>query len=125
MGCMVAQDCTSQYCNNGTCEACAMQMDCMNATGTYCDTASGNCVPTKANGTTCADDFECIDGFCVEDYMVAPGNGVCCDRACDAVCEACNVSGSEGTCTCTTSLDPEDECQGMTPNCMTCGMCGM
>jgi hypothetical protein len=39
----------------------------------------------------CTSDAECELGPCVD--------GVCCDRACDGACEACNEPGSVGTCT--------------------------
>lgn len=123
MGCDIASDCTSLFCNNMACAPCAMQADCADATGTYCDTATMVCTPTKSNGTMCADDFECTDGFCVEDYMVTPGMGVCCNSACDMDCEACNLTGTVGTCTCITAGNPEMDCNGM-ETCMGCGMCG-
>ena len=39
---------------------------------------------------TCLSPDECDSGACVD--------GFCCDRACDGDCEACNVTGVEGTC---------------------------
>jgi hypothetical protein len=41
-------------------------------------------------GVACVQGGECASGFCVD--------GVCCDRACTGQCEACDVSGSVGTC---------------------------
>lgn len=38
----------------------------------------------------CATADECSTGFCVD--------GVCCTSACDGLCEACNLPGSEGQC---------------------------
>jgi hypothetical protein len=41
--------------------------------------------------TKCTSGAECASTFCVD--------GVCCDSACDGSCEACNLTGKEGTCT--------------------------
>lgn len=46
----------------------------------------------NACATSCTDDNDCVTGsFCAD--------GVCCNTACDGACEACNLSGSVGTCT--------------------------
>jgi hypothetical protein len=45
----------------------------------------------KDNATLCTTSTECASGHCVD--------GVCCDGACTGQCEACDVGGSEGTCT--------------------------
>lgn len=58
---------------------------------------------TKANGETCEAGSDCTSGNCVDGY--------CCDTACDTICEACDLSGTEGTCTDVTSgNDPDNEC---------------
>ncbi len=44
-----------------------------------------------ALGEACSAPSECASNFCVD--------GVCCGSACADVCGACNVAGSEGTCT--------------------------
>ncbi|MCB9582803.1 MAG: hypothetical protein H6717_37535 [Polyangiaceae bacterium] len=57
------------------------------------------------NGTACANGSTCKSGLCVDD--------VCCDTGCDKECEACNVTGSEGTCTpYGQGTDPDSECLG-------------
>lgn len=57
----------------------------------------------KANGESCTADSDCSSGHCVDGY--------CCDTACGTVCEACDVSGSEGTCTdVPVDTDPHDDC---------------
>lgn len=68
--------------------------------GQECD-GMGNCL--AGLGEVCTDDNECASGQCADE--------VCCDTACDGVCEACNASGTEGTCTpYAFNTDPEDEC---------------
>ncbi len=66
---------------------CTADADC--ATTAYCD-GTGVCKPKASNGTTCAAAKECTSGLCVD--------GVCCNSACGAECEACNEAGKEGTC---------------------------
>jgi len=44
----------------------------------------------KALGDSCATGDECDGGFCVD--------GVCCNRACDGQCEACDATDNLGTC---------------------------
>ncbi len=46
------------------------------------------------NGDACGTAGDCLSGICTD--------GVCCDRACTSLCEACDVSGSSGTCTAVT-----------------------
>jgi hypothetical protein len=46
---------------------------------------------TDDNGTACATGSTCLSGFCAD--------GVCCDKACNGQCEACDVTGASGTCT--------------------------
>ena len=91
-GCCTASDCSGgcMACGaNHTCAAikneddptgrCAGTCDstgtCRSKQGQACDTVSGGCV----SSTTCAD-------------------GYCCEKACNGSCEACDVSGSLGSC---------------------------
>ncbi len=57
---------------------------------------------TTMQGESCSDDLECLSGFCAD--------GVCCDYACGSPCEACNLPGSEGTCTRVTDDSIEPGC---------------
>ncbi len=67
--------------------ACTTSAEC--ASSAYCN--SKICTPKSAKGAACVDAATCLDGFCVD--------GVCCSGACGGQCEACDVVGSEGTCT--------------------------
>jgi hypothetical protein len=78
-------DCQSGFCNGGVCAPCGVTTDC--SMTSYCN--NGVCVPDQVNGLTCTDGAECQSGNCID--------GRCCGGACQT-CEACNVAGSEGTC---------------------------
>ena len=63
----------------------------------------GNIIYYEVKGIGCASGAECPSGFCVD--------GVCCGTACDGTCQACNVAGSQGTCTpIAAGQDPSGEC---------------
>ncbi len=101
---------TGQICN-GTIAGCATSTNMCdpyvcNAAGTGCATSctsdadcvptalcgtSGTCIPRKANGKSCATSAECVSRNCIDGY--------CCNTACSGQCEACDVTGQEGTCT--------------------------
>ena len=64
----------------------------------------------------CTTGGDCGSGLCAD--------GWCCDSACDATCEACNVAGSEGACTfIPVGEDPANECAGAEV-CNGVGSCG-
>lgn len=79
-------------CNlNGFCEAGA------------CDTYD----PDDCNASGCADGSECASGFCID--------GVCCDTACDGLCQACSAAkkgtGADGVCgPIARGTDPDGDC---------------
>jgi hypothetical protein len=60
----------------------------------------------NANGdgsTTITKNSNCPSGYCVDGY--------CCNSACTGTCEACDISGSIGTCTkVPNGQDPDNEC---------------
>jgi cysteine-rich repeat protein len=70
---------------------CTSEAGCIERSS--CDPATSTCTEASGfpNGETCANDRECQSSFCVD--------GVCCDTACGASCDACNLAGSEGVCT--------------------------
>jgi hypothetical protein len=72
-------------------------------------------LPLLPNGRGCASGSKCASGICVDN--------VCCNVACNGVCEACNSYGYEGTCTpIPAGLDPADECPQDAP--ASCGRDG-
>ena len=67
---------------------CSVDGDC--GTDGYC-ALTGECAPRKDKGATCGATNECKLTFtCVD--------GVCCDKACDGQCQACDVASSPGVC---------------------------
>jgi hypothetical protein len=97
---------TTTPCTDGRCADAIM---CMGGCGSdaecpadrYCD--AGVCVDDLGPGTACDREEVCASGFCTD--------GVCCGTSCDGTCEACNVTGAEGTCTPhAAGTDPDDEC---------------
>ena len=66
---------------------CTIDTDCQ--AGSFC--AAGICVAKYGNGHACGLSSQCASTRCVD--------GVCCDTACTAQCQACDVKGSIGTCT--------------------------
>jgi hypothetical protein len=97
MHCLAYGDCVSQFCDTAQepphCMACDIEADCAAATDTWCDASvnGGACVAQLADGADCVGAAECLSGNCVD--------GVCCNTACAGSCNACDVSGSVGTCT--------------------------
>ncbi len=76
-----------------------------------------------AQGDACSVVAACPSGFCVD--------GVCCDTACTATCQACSAtkkgSGADGTCgTIAIDTDPDNECAasgGYPGDCKADGLC--
>lgn len=57
----------------------------------------------NGNGVTCMAPTDCISGNCVD--------GVCCDTACDGVCESCSLPGLVGACSAAMpGTDPDNDC---------------
>jgi hypothetical protein len=93
--------------DDGTCAFITSGTDPANecANNEACD-GSGVC--KYVDGEVCTGGGECLSGFCPSP------DGVCCDAACDGLCEACLGSltgGSDGSCDyIPVGQDPEDEC---------------
>lgn len=106
------EDCGNYVCTAAGCPTtCGDDLDCIS--GYFC---IGTSCEKKPDGYTCGDDSECAGGDCVDGY--------CCDTQCDGVCEACNRSGVEGTCSYyDPDTDPETECGGNCRSCNGAGAC--
>ncbi len=107
--------CPSTY---EVCVECDVDGDC--DAGEEC--VSHRCeIACKDNGQTCSAGSECCSGNCIDGY--------CCNSSCGGTCEACDVSGSEGTCTnVPNGQDPDGECSTTgcgTGNCNGSGACGV
>ncbi|MBK7861238.1 MAG: DUF11 domain-containing protein [Archangiaceae bacterium] len=81
------QACNPYVCGASACKGnCQVDADC--SSGNWC--SAGLCEPKKLPGITCGADNQCGSGFCTD--------GVCCNVTCNGQCEACDNSGSVGTC---------------------------
>lgn len=67
-------------------DACLINSDCRE--GERC--IAGTCAPQGEDGAACGSAGDCDSGFCVD--------GVCCNRACDGQCEACDGAKKPGVC---------------------------
>lgn len=80
--------CAPYRCVDAACGTmCSTDAECDG--GTRC--IGGRCEGPRSNGTGCMRDAECASGTCAQ--------GVCCNRACDGLCEACDSEGTGGACT--------------------------
>jgi hypothetical protein len=96
---------------------CAGDADCA---GASCDLTTGSCGPKqkRADGAGCVAAADCISGFCQD--------GVCCDSACAAGCNACNRPAALGVCgpVAVGKLDPHGIClDGGAAACGPSGLC--
>jgi hypothetical protein len=101
----------------------------------YCDSGAGQCVTRCHDVSDCQPDFNlCVDGECIADggrpcqfgTDCASGfcvDGVCCESACDGVCESCALAPHFGRCQpIRAGTDPADECP--TEPVASCGFTG-
>jgi len=101
--------CTQDVCNAmGTPSnpATAANSPCSVGVNDACD---GMGVCKKSLGKTCGMGTECVSTRCVD--------GVCCNSACTTLCEACNVTGSLGTCIAVPKGQDDGTCTGTTQSC--------
>jgi hypothetical protein len=80
--------CAPYVCEGESCATeCGDDDDC--AATAFC-TRGGTCAQKKDAGEACSEAGECSSGFCADE--------VCCDRECQAQCEACAEPASVGVC---------------------------
>lgn len=121
VGCDDGNPCTDDVCEtSGTCSHQVAQTPPDLCLGFACDATTKHCKTTCSGSADCAATYECIAGRCTKS-CAAPADclggtcsdGYCCDVACSGSCQACDVSGSEGTCSvAVVGTDPKDECLG-------------
>lgn len=105
--------CAAGYCASET--SCAMMCTEGECPGESFCAPSGVCELKRTDGSTCGTDTECNSEQCVD--------GICCDAACDGVCESCRVPGTIGVCSIVPAMtDPDSEC-GPTGYCDGTGAC--
>ena len=94
--CSASQNQTPPVCTS----MCMVDTDC--DPSAHCD--NGVCVPDEGPGGFCDEPSDCTASLtCVD--------SVCCNSSCNLGCEACDLVGSEGTCTrIPNGQDPDSEC---------------
>ena len=108
--------CNPYHCNSNKCYgACTSSEQCIPPNSCGQNGNISSCGP-KPRGADCSSDNECSSAHCAQ--------GKCCDKACTEACTACNLAGSEGTCSDVQSgADPQGMCMAMAQS--TCGTTGM
>lgn len=83
---------------------CTQNSDCSSS-----NVCNGGSCGLKGPGQQCSGNAECGSGFCVD--------GVCCNAACGAKCQSCNLPGTVGTCTTVPAgQDPRSMCAASAGN---------
>jgi hypothetical protein len=109
----------------GSCQAAEPGISCAPA---RCNAAHSGCASPCGSSDDCLPPNQCLAGSCGKSDVALPCStgdqcksnlcvdGVCCDRACTGQCEACDVSGSIGTCKPATGI-PHHGAQPSRPGC--------
>jgi MYXO-CTERM domain-containing protein len=97
-------------CDPFVCVGTSCAVSCADDAGCVATAYCGNnlCQPKVDNAASCTSDHECKSGFCVE--------GLCCNTACNGVCQACTAankaSGPDGLCGyAKEGADPHGNCE--------------
>lgn len=122
VGCDDGNPCTDDVCRvDGTCGHGVASVAPAVCGGFACDPGSLSCRGSCSEASHCAAGHSCIAGRCTRscaDSTVCLGgagcvDGFCCDVPCAGACQACDVAGSEGTCSIApVGQDPRLECSG-------------
>jgi len=117
--CIPEANCCSPADCKGTCSTCSSSGTCVAVKGADDpDSCAGTCDASGACksklGQTCL-----TAGACVSGTTCAP-DGYCCNTACAESCQACDIKGSEGTCTPVSSGKPH----GTRASCGSDATCG-
>lgn len=122
--------CVDGFCCNSPCTGTCLACNVPNLSG-FCtniplggvdmnpacngtNACNGMGVCAKINGQACAQNSECMSGFCIDN--------VCCNNMCNGLCQACSIAkkggGQNGMCgPIAAGTDPDSECHNPTPNC--------
>lgn len=113
--------CGNYLCESGTTCGATCTGDGQCVASAYCRTGDHTCQPDQNDGATCSNNSQCKNGHCVD--------GVCCETACTANCQACSAakkgSGVDGTCdNVKVGTDPDNNCSADAPtSCQQNGFC--
>ncbi|MCA9620417.1 MAG: hypothetical protein KC731_15450 [Myxococcales bacterium] len=89
--CETYVDCASRRCSDLVCVPCNGDADCKDS-GRLTDCIEHVCTNSglALNGEACSEGSDCRSEICVDE--------LCCDAVCDGPCEACDLTGSLGSC---------------------------
>ena len=113
--------CSPYFCASASACATTCNDDTSCVADHFCRASDKTCQPDQDNGAACTNKSQCKSGFCAD--------GVCCDTACDGLCQACSKTakgfGADGKCdNVNDGLDPHDDCPTAAPStCQHDGKC--
>lgn len=111
--CIPEANCCSAADCGGTCTTCSGEGSCVAVKGAADpDSCAGTCDASGACKSKLGQTCLTTAGGCVSGTTCAP-DGYCCNSSCAEACQACDIAGSEGTCTPVASGKPH----GNRPTC--------
>jgi hypothetical protein len=121
---VIAETCQSGVCEGGQPNSCGLYVCNGDACHVSCTTSAqctggafcqgGLCKPQIGFGMVCTMDTECSSQQCTD--------GVCCNVACDGVCQSCAIAGQLGVCGSVAIGTPDAQC-GSGELCNGAGLC--